>query len=100
VNLAAANASEQLWRSADAHTFTAYTGNDSKTPFESLVNNMLAMNGSSSGELYVAAIVGPPVIHRVWPPERRADIGAAYSRSKFRARMEQVYGPVQDVTAY
>jgi hypothetical protein len=100
VNLIARDASEQLWRSTDGHTFAPYAGFAAAARFTSPANSLLVLTGSPDGDVYVAYIVGAPVVHRVWPQDRRSEIRIAYSRSKIRAGMEDIYGAVDDVTNY
>ena len=64
------------------------------------MSRLVVVRGSSTGDVYVASIVGAPVIHRVWPVNRRVDLAIAYSRSKARSEMEHAVGFVEDVTAY
>ncbi|HSY51732.1 MAG TPA: hypothetical protein VLC46_23215 [Thermoanaerobaculia bacterium] len=100
VSLIATNSAVQLWRSTDGHSFAPYMGGTSPVRFTSLANSLLILTASPEGDVYVASIIGPPIVHRVWPPDRRSEIRIAYSRSKMRAGMEEIYGAVDDVTEY
>jgi hypothetical protein len=100
VSLAARNPAEQLWRSTDGRTFAPYAGSASRAPLESPVYNLLVLSAAPSGEVYVASVVGAPLVHRIWPQDRTLDIHLAYSRSKPRAGMEEVFGAVDDVSPY
>jgi hypothetical protein len=99
-NLLAGNVARQLWRSTDGHTFVGQTEGASQARFTSPAKNLLVLAAGADGDVYVAAIIGPPVVRRVWPPNRRAEIRIAGSRSKMRAAMEEIYGVVDDVTDY
>lgn len=101
VNPVASSAANQLWRSTDGKTFKALQpAGTASEPFETITRNLLIVAGSASGELYTSAIIGPPVVERVFPAQKRATIRTAYSRSKGRAGMEEVHGVIDDVTKF
>jgi hypothetical protein len=101
VNLTARDARSQIWRSTDGEHFTPFTEGRPASRFTSPASNMAILKASQDDDsVYEVSLVGPPVLHRVYPSARRADIALAYSRSAARASMEQVYGLTESVTDY
>jgi hypothetical protein len=102
VNMLAQSPNQQLWQSKDGHTFTMLpsSGAGDQRTFATPLDNLLIVAGSPNGDLYCTPAVGPPVMHRRWPPRRRTEIPIAYSRTRFRSELQEVAGMVDDVTVY
>ncbi len=96
LNALATNPSDQLWRSTDGETFTAYSAPAKKEHFDSPLQNMLLLAGNRAGQLYTASVIGPPILHRLLPAEMRRDIMLGYSRSKLRASRTSPIGLLED----
>ena len=100
LNVLANNAGEQVWQSTDGKHFSPLKRNGENRRFESPLDNLILLGGGHGDELYVASLIGPPVLHRIWPPDRLQDLRLAYSRSTLRAGLEEATGFIDDVTPY
>lgn len=98
-NLVAASRADQLWSTKDGVNVSRIPL-PSTGAFQSPLDNLVIVAGDERGEIYTAPIVGPPVIRVAWPADRQRVIAAAYSRTAFRASLEEPLGFVDDVGPY
>jgi hypothetical protein len=98
-NVIANTMADQFWTTVDGKSVARVPIADTRR-FESPLENLLVLAGGRHGEIYSAPFLGPPIVHLVWPADRRRDIAVAYSRTAFRASLERPTGVVDDVAPY
>lgn len=99
LSILAASPADQLWFSDDGKRFTA-AGGDASHRFESPNDNLILVGGNGKGDVFVAPIIGPPVLQRVWPAGKRRRFELAYGRTRGRATLEKAEGTIEDATPY
>lgn len=100
LNTAAPDSTRQFWRSTDGVSFSPIQLSSGIQRFDSPLGNLVLVAGDRKGLLYEMSIIGPPILHRAYPPGARLDISLAYSRSRARARRDHASGYIQDVSPY
>ncbi|MEO8033789.1 MAG: hypothetical protein ABI837_05105 [Acidobacteriota bacterium] len=101
IDILATSPVTQTWRSTDGTAFTPFNlMNSSDARLVDQTQNLMVLSGTKTGTLFAVSIIGPPVIHRIDPPQTRRDIRAAYSRTRSRSNFEKIEGMIDDVTHY
>jgi hypothetical protein len=102
VNPVARSPSERIFKTVDGKKFLPLPppagGGDE--PFLNLSHNLLVIGGSTDGTLYFIPLFGQPILRRLLPAGTEKAIPIAYSRSQFRASLDEVIGEVGDATKY
>jgi len=93
--------STRLWSSSDGRTFTPVPMKDDvEDPLAALFRSHMILAGSPRGDLFLAHLIDAPVVHRFYPPSRRASQSVAYSRSRSRANLQMARSDVEDLAKY
>jgi len=102
VNPVARRPSERIFRTVDGKTFSPLPLSPGEVDerFPNLSHNLLVIAGSADGSLYYIPVFGQPVLRRVLPAGSEKAFPIAYSRTKFRASLDEVIGEVGDATKY
>jgi hypothetical protein len=100
VDVFATRSSVQLLRSTDGVHFSRFDSSAKPRAFATPGENLLIIAAADRGTIYANRIIGPPIVTRALPNGQASVLTVAYSRSKQRAALASVDGPLDDLTHY